>query len=88
MTAIWKQPASVELLTKISVNTASEHVGIEFTEGVVEALARMRFHPATIAEKAVSQVVEQDFGFRIEPAVADSAAQPRRDTTESRAHRS
>ncbi len=30
--SIWKQPISVEILTKGSVNTASEHLGIEFLE--------------------------------------------------------
>lgn len=52
----------------------STHPG--FTAAVVEALARMRFHPATIAERAVSQVVEQDFGFRIEPRTAAPAGHP------------
>jgi 1,4-dihydroxy-2-naphthoyl-CoA hydrolase len=32
MTAIWKQPASIELLTAIHVNTAVAHLGIEFLE--------------------------------------------------------
>jgi 1,4-dihydroxy-2-naphthoyl-CoA hydrolase len=48
MPAIWKQPASIELLTKISVNTASEHVGIEFTEvGDDHLSARMPVDPRT-----------------------------------------
>lgn len=32
MTSIWKQPASVEILTAIHVNTAVAHLGIEFLE--------------------------------------------------------
>ena len=32
MTAIWKQPASVEILTAIHVDTAAERLGIEFLE--------------------------------------------------------
>lgn len=51
-----------------------------FTESVVVALAGMRFHPATIATKPVSQVVEQDFGFRIERRAPDEAALPAADT--------
>lgn len=58
-----------------------------FTAAVVDALARMRFRPATIARKPVSQVVEQDFGFRIEPRAEDSASHVERDTTRSGAHR-
>lgn len=51
-----------------------------FTASVIDALARMRFHPATIAEKPVSQVVEQDFGFRIEPRTTEAAGGPVADT--------
>ncbi|WP_293605615.1 hotdog fold thioesterase [Polaromonas sp. UBA4122] len=29
---VWKQPISVELLTAISANTATQHLGIEFLE--------------------------------------------------------
>ncbi len=32
MTAIWKQPVSVEKLTEIHIDTAVEHLGIEFLE--------------------------------------------------------
>ena len=32
MTAIWKRPVSVEMLTKIHVNTTVAHLGIEFLE--------------------------------------------------------
>jgi uncharacterized protein (TIGR00369 family) len=32
MTAIWKQPVSVESLTALHVNTTVEHLGIEFLE--------------------------------------------------------
>ena len=32
MASIWKQPVSVETLTKIHVNTTVEHLGIEFLE--------------------------------------------------------
>ncbi len=30
--SIWKQPISVDILTQGSINTASEHLGIEFLE--------------------------------------------------------
>ncbi|MEI6601623.1 MAG: hotdog fold thioesterase, partial [Comamonadaceae bacterium] len=30
--SIWKQPLSIEVLTTASANTASEYLGIEFTE--------------------------------------------------------
>jgi TonB family protein len=44
-----------------------------FTESVRNALAQMRFRPATRAGKRVRQLVEQQFRFRITPAsqVAD-----------------
>ncbi|MEO8153969.1 MAG: hotdog fold thioesterase [Rhizobacter sp.] len=32
MTAIWKQPVSVEILTALHVNTTAAHLGIEFLE--------------------------------------------------------
>ena len=32
MTAIWKRPVSVEMLTKIHLNTTVAHLGIEFLE--------------------------------------------------------
>ena len=32
MTAIWKQPVSVDLLTELHVNTTVAHLGIEFLE--------------------------------------------------------
>ena len=30
--SIWKQPVTVQLLTANSINTASDHLGIEFIE--------------------------------------------------------
>lgn len=54
-----------------------------FTAAVIAALPRMRFRPATIASRPVSQVVEQDFGFRIEPRTGDTAGLPAADTTRS-----
>ncbi|MBX3620746.1 MAG: hotdog fold thioesterase [Rhizobacter sp.] len=48
MPAIWKQPASVEILTALSVNTASTYVGIEFLEVGDDYLsARMPVDPRT-----------------------------------------
>lgn len=68
MPAIWKQPASIELLTKISVNTASEHVGIEFTEVGDDFLAarmpvdaRTR-QPAGILHGGMSVVLAETLG--------------------------
>lgn len=47
----------------------------QFTQAVMVALSRMRFTPATIARQPVSQLVEQEFAFRIEkPAGRDTAA--------------
>jgi uncharacterized protein (TIGR00369 family) len=68
MPAIWKQPASVELLTKISVNTASAHLGIEFTEVGDDFLAaRMPVdqrtkQPAGILHGGVSVVLAETLG--------------------------
>lgn len=68
MPAIWKQPASVELLTRISVNTASEHLGIEFTElGDDYLSARMPVdqrtkQPAGILHGGVSVVLAETLG--------------------------
>lgn len=68
MPAIWKQPVSVELLTKISVNTASEHLGIEFTEvGDDHLSARMPVdqrtkQPAGILHGGVSVVLAETLG--------------------------
>lgn len=68
MPAIWKQPVSVELLTTISVNTASHHVGIEFTEVGDDFLtARMPVdqrtrQPAGILHGGVSVVLAETLG--------------------------
>lgn len=68
MPAIWKRPASVELLTKISVDTASEHLGIEFTEvGDDHLSARMPVdartrQPAGILHGGVSVVLAETLG--------------------------
>jgi len=40
----------------------------EFSESVLTALGEMRFHPATRGGRAVRQLVEQRFNFRIAPA--------------------
>jgi TonB family protein len=40
----------------------------EFSESVRTALGEMRFHPATRGGRAVRQLVEQRFNFRIAPA--------------------
>lgn len=61
----------------------STHPG--FTASVLDALPRMRFHPATIASKPVNQVVEQDFGFRIEVPASDSDSQPTPDSSAPKA---
>ena len=52
--------ASVQVL-------ASDHP--EFTESVRTALGEMRFRPATRGGRAVRQLVEQRFSFRLVPAV-------------------
>jgi TonB family protein len=39
----------------------------EFSESVRTALGEMRFHPATRGGRAVRQLVEQRFNFRIAP---------------------
>jgi 1,4-dihydroxy-2-naphthoyl-CoA hydrolase len=68
MPAIWKQPASIERLTAISVNTASTHVGIEFTEVGDDYLkARMPVdhrtkQPAGILHGGVSVVLAETLG--------------------------
>lgn len=68
MPAIWKQPASIERLTAISVNTASEYLGIEFTEVGDDFLsARMPVdqrtrQPAGILHGGVSVVLAETLG--------------------------
>ncbi|MET0333810.1 MAG: hotdog fold thioesterase [Rhizobacter sp.] len=68
MTAIWKQPASLERLTAFSVNTASDHLGIEFTEiGDDYLKARMPVdhrtkQPAGILHGGVSVVLAETLG--------------------------
>jgi protein TonB len=47
-----------------------------FTTSVVTALARMRFRPATRGGKAVRQLVEQQFTFRIRPLIGLAAPTP------------
>lgn len=42
----------------------------EFTEAVTEAIPRMAFTPAIIAGRRVRQMVEQSFGFKLEPLAA------------------
>jgi TonB family protein len=47
---------------------------IEFAIAVREALPNMRFFPARMGEKAVPQLVEQPFNFRIQKADTSAAA--------------
>lgn len=68
MPAIWKQPVSVETLTRISHHTASEYLGIEFTEVGDDYLqarmpvdARTR-QPAGILHGGVSMVLAETLG--------------------------
>ena len=78
MPAIWKQPASVEILTAFSVNTASAHVGIEFLEvGDDYLTARMPVdartkQPAGILHGGMSVVLAETLG-----SCAASFAAPR-----------
>jgi uncharacterized protein (TIGR00369 family) len=68
MTAIWKQPASVELLTAIHVNTTVAVLGIEFLE-VGDDFIRARCpvdartkQPAGILHGGVSVVLAETLG--------------------------
>ena len=45
----------------------------QFTHSVLTSLARTRFTPASIDRRPVSQLVDQEFSFRIQPPVAVSA---------------
>lgn len=49
-----------------------------FTRAVLAALARMRFEPAKINGTSVSQLVEQEFAFRIVPPEPDGTPPGRR----------
>jgi TonB family protein len=51
-------------LTSVQVLASNDP---EFTESVRTALGEMRFHPATRGGRAVRQLVEQRFNFRIAP---------------------
>ncbi len=68
MTAIWKQPASVELLTAIHVNTTVALLGIEFLE-VGDDFIRARCpvdartkQPAGILHGGISVVLAETLG--------------------------
>ena len=68
MTRIWKQPISVELLTQLSQNTASSHLGIEFLEvgddfirGRVPVDARTK-QPYGLLHGGVSVVLAETLG--------------------------
>jgi len=68
MTAIWKQPASVEILTAIHVDTAPARLGIEFLE-VGDDFIRARVpvdsrtkQPAGILHGGVSVVLAETLG--------------------------
>ena len=68
MTAIWKQPASVELLTAIHVNTTVAVLGIEFLE-VGDDFIRARCpvdartkQPAGILHGGISVVLAETLG--------------------------
>ncbi len=68
MAAIWKQPATIERLTAMSVNSASHHLGIEFLEFGDDTLtARMPVdhrtrQPAGILHGGVSVVLAETLG--------------------------
>ena len=68
MTAIWKQAASVEILTRIHVETTVAHLGIEFLE-VGDDFIRARVpvdsrtrQPAGILHGGVSVVLAETLG--------------------------
>jgi 1,4-dihydroxy-2-naphthoyl-CoA hydrolase len=68
MTAIWKQPTSVEALTAIHVNTAGAHLGIEFLE-VGDDFIRARVpvdsrtrQPAGILHGGISVLLAETLG--------------------------
>ena len=54
---------TVDPATAVIVRSTHPH----FTHSVLTSLARTRFTPATIDRRPVSQLVEQEFAFRIQP---------------------
>ncbi len=50
----------------------------DFVSAVRTALSRMKYHPAVLRGRAVSQLVEQPFVFRIKPPEPASDTQPRK----------
>lgn len=49
-----------------------ERVQVQFVSAVRKALPRMKYKPAVFAGKRVSQLVQQAFVFRIQPATRDT----------------